>query len=302
MKDDALQSAKTVFQKASTTYYYSTIFFPKSVRDDVVYFYAFVRIADDYVDVVPQDVKGFEQFCKLYRQYRNDRNELVLQTNGSISAERSVNSFVLETIRMMVSLQDKYAISNELIDSFLDAMKADVTKKTYRSIDETISYMYGSAEVIGLVMSLILGLPAASRQAAQLQGRAMQYINFIRDIKEDNSLGRQYIPTDELKKYGLPNLSLETSKKQPDAFSKCIRSQIETYQKWQDQAKNGYVYIPYRYRVPIMTAAWMYNWTAKIIAKDPHIVFKRKVKPSKFLVIVVGITIAFQQLFNSVEK
>jgi phytoene synthase len=298
MNDDVLQSARKVFQKASTTYYYSTIFFSKSVRDDVVCFYAFVRIADDYVDAVPQDVKGFERFCKLYWQYRKDRDVVALREKQSAATE----GFVLETIRMMVELQDKYGISNELIDSFLDAMKADITKKTYNTIDETITYMYGSAEVIGLVMSLILGLPAASRQAAQLQGRAMQYINFIRDIKEDNSLGRQYIPTQELKKYGLSDLSLETSQNQPEEFSECIRSQIHTYQKWQNQAKNGYAYIPYRYRVPIITAAWMYNWTSKIIDKDPHIIFKRKVKPHKFLVITIGIAIAFKQLFNTVQK
>jgi phytoene synthase len=301
MRDDVLQFAQTVFQKASTTYYYSTSFFPKNVRDDIVLFYAFVRIADDYVDAIPQDVKGFEKFCKLYRQYRKDRDVAALREKGSVATKGLVLD-VLETIRMMVELQDKYRISNDLIDSFLDAMKADITKKTYKTIDETITYMYGSAEVIGLVFFFFGGGRAASRLPPQLQGRAMQYINFIRDIKEDNSLGRQYIPTVELKKHGLPDLSLETSQNKPKEFSACIRSQIQTYQKWQDQAKNGYAHIPYRYRVPIMTAAWMYNWTAKKIAKDPHIVFKKKVKPNKFLVITVGIAIAFKQLFNSIQK
>jgi len=298
MKSGVLQSAQTIFQKASTTYYYSTIFFPKNVRDDVTYFYAFVRIADDYVDAIPQDVSGFETFCNAYWKYREDGDEVSLRGNVG----KKIEKFAIESIRMMVMLQRKYSISDELIDSFLAAMRADITKNKYGTIDETIEYMYGSAEVIGLVMSLILGLPAASRQAAQLQGRAMQYINFIRDVQEDNVLGRQYIPTEELNKYKLPDLHLATAQKYPDTFADCIQAQIKTYQKWQSQAQDGFSYIPYRYRVPIMTAAWMYNWTAKIIAKDPHIVFKKKVKPNKFLVVMIGISIAVQQLFKPTQK
>jgi 15-cis-phytoene synthase len=130
----------------------------------------------------------------------------------------------------------------------------------------------------------------------------MQYINFIRDIREDNLLGRQYIPTTELKKYNLSDLYLETAQKQPKEFAECVQAQIVTYKKWQAEAQKGYSYIPYRYRVPIMTAAWIYDWTVNIIAKDPHIVFKKKVKPNKFLVIMIGVIIAVQQLFNPAHE
>ncbi|MGE4453850.1 MAG: hypothetical protein AB7D92_04890 [Sphaerochaeta sp.] len=61
------------------------------------------------------------------------------------------------------------------------------------------------------------------------------------------------------------------------------------YQGWQKEAEKGYSYIPRRYRIPIMTAADMYCWTASEIAKDPFIVFHRQVKPPKFRILRKGI-------------
>jgi phytoene synthase len=60
--------------------------------------------------------------------------------------------------------------------------------------------------------------------------------------------------------------------------------QLDRYHTWQRQAAEGYHYIPRRYRTPLQTAAGMYTWTAKQITANPHIVYERKVKPSKWRV------------------
>ncbi|WP_276308956.1 phytoene/squalene synthase family protein [Sphaerochaeta halotolerans] len=117
-------------------------------------------------------------------------------------------------------------------------------------------------------------------------GRAMQYINFIRDIAEDNGLGRRYLP---LLDTPLEALSEKEAKKNPEAFSAFIRREIERYQGWQKEAAKGYSYIPRRYRIPIMTATDMYCWTASQIAKDPFIVFESQVKPPKFRILRKGV-------------
>ena len=51
-----------IFRKGSTTYYYSTKLFPANIRKEVTQLYNFVRIADNYVDSVPQDTDGFLDF------------------------------------------------------------------------------------------------------------------------------------------------------------------------------------------------------------------------------------------------
>jgi len=140
--------------------------------------------------------------------------------------------------------------------------------------------------VIGLCMARILDLPEQSLSSAAMLGRAMQYINFIRDIEEDNTLSRRYLPLEES---SLGSLHHEEVIKQPTEFSAFILKQLQRYASWQKEAAKGYKYIPRRYRIPIMTAADMYCWTAKEIKKNPMIIFDKKVKPSKIRILMRGI-------------
>ena len=84
-------------------------------------------------------------------------------------------------------------------------MEYDIKKSSYETIDETIDYMYGSAEVIGLYI---------------------EYINFIRDIAEDLTLGRIYMPGKEMKKHGITKLDYNYVTKFPKNFINFIHSQL----------------------------------------------------------------------------
>ena len=263
---------RDTFKKGSTTYYNSSIFFPREIRREVFILYGFVRVADDYVDQVPQDAKGFRGFRERYEQ----------ALSGETSGDEVVDSFV--------ALMKAKEFEPEWVDGFLHSMELDLTKRTYVSMDETLDYIYGSAEVIGLFMAKLIGLPVESYPYAKMQGRAMQYINFIRDIAEDQTFGRTYLPLE-----GLPDDTLkeDAARRDPERFSRFIRQQIDCYRDWQREAEKGYAYIPKRYRIPIKTASDMYNWTAREISKNPMVVFERKVKPKKLRIVL-------QVLWNTV--
>ena len=66
MTEKPLDDPDLIFKKGSTTYYNSTKLFPSKIRKDVTTLYSFVRIADNYVDAVPQDVEGFMNFKNTY--------------------------------------------------------------------------------------------------------------------------------------------------------------------------------------------------------------------------------------------
>ena len=248
------------FKKGSKTYFTSSLFFPPSRRDDVFKLYGFVRTADDFVDAVPQDSDGFYNFCSLYRR----------ALGGKAAGDPIIDGFV--------ELSRRKNFEPAWSDAFLRSMEADLTKNIYDSLDETLGYIYGSAEVIGLFMAKLMDLPPQSYRSAQMLGRAMQYINFIRDIGEDNSLGRRYLP---LENTGLKSLEHQHCVQNREEFISFHKAQIELYMSWHNQAVSGYSYIPRRMRIPIKTAEDMYIWTARQIAKDPFIVFTRKVKPTK---------------------
>lgn len=272
-----MKTERDIFKRGSTTYYFSSLFFPKGIKDDVFKLYSFVRVADDYVDSIPADTKQFKFLRKLWQQSFADSSfDDVVKDSDDIN---------LRVVRNMVFVARKYAFNPDWVTAFLDSMQADLEKKQYKTIDDTIWYMYGSAEVIGLMMANIMGLSEKSHIYAQMQGRAMQYINFVRDIAEDNKLGRRYFPESELKKYGLSDLSQKTVDANVDAFEAFLRAQIDLYEVWQQEANKGFGFIPKRLRIPLQTATDMYNWTAKVIYKDPTCVFSHKVKPSKYRVI-----------------
>lgn len=267
---------RDIFKRGSKTYFYSSVFFPRQEKEDIFTLYAFVRTADDFVDATPQNQEGFENF---YSEY--------------LRAHETEDSKI-EIIGDFLKLQTRKKFDPLWVIAFLDAMKADLTKSTYGNIGETIQYMYGSAEVVGLMMARIMNLPDESLHAAQMLGRSMQYINFIRDIQEDNELGRTYLPGDQIEEAGLTGLTETEAKQKPEAFQKFIREQIEQYRVWVAEAEKGFHFIPKRLRVPIQTASDMYRWTARVIEKDPMVVFENKVKPKRSQIIYKAFTNTLQ--------
>jgi 15-cis-phytoene synthase len=269
-----------IFKQGSTTYYWSSKFFPKGVRDDVFKLYSFVRVVDDYVDSPEPNIERFNYIRKQWTKLKKDLN------NTKHLVVDGVDDRVLRNVAYVVH---RYDCDTAWIDAFLDSMQMDIEGRSYDTIDETLEYIYGSAEVIGLLMAKILGLPEKSYEYARLQGRAMQYINFIRDIAEDQELGRQYFPQEDLITHGLKDVSEREATRKPSEFREFIVAQIRRHDAWQKEASKGFRYIPRRYRIAIRTAVDMYAWTGRVLADNPQIIFQRKVKPSKARVLRAGL-------------
>lgn len=271
MKNTENNFEKEIFKNASKTYFNSSLFFPKEKKQSVFELYSFVRLADDFVDSVPQNTKAFNLLKLKYQKKLAD------------SPDKNIN----RVLKNIYKLQKKYPITDADVDSFLKSMSMDLTNKNYNSMEDTLEYIYGSAEVIGLMMAKILGLETESYNYACYQGRAMQYINFIRDIKEDIKLGRCYFPEIIRKKFEINSWNDDI--KNNKQFDQFVQAQIEQYLEWQSEAQKGWKYIPYRSRIAVMTASDGYLWTARQIRKNPKIVFDHKVKPSKSQIILFGL-------------
>ncbi|BBG24915.1 phytoene/squalene synthase family protein [Sulfuracidifex tepidarius] len=255
-----------IFRRGSVTYYNSTFLFPKQIRRDVTKLYAFVRVFDDLVDSVPQKA---EEFYEMRRKF-----ELALKGED-------VEDVVLSNF---VELMGRKKLEKGWVDSFLNSMESDLHKKVYYTLDETLGYMWGSAEVVGLMMMKILNLKEEATYNARMLGRAMQYLNFIRDVKEDIEMGRQYLPVKEMQEFGVKSLSECT-----DNFKDFLRYQLKRYMYFQREAEKGYRMIPAKYLIAIKTAGDMYKWTAMKIWMDPCIVNREKVKPRKRRVLARGL-------------
>ena len=159
-----------------------------TIRQDIYNIYGFVRFADEIVDT-------FHDYDKelLFSQFEND---LALALSQKISLNPILNSFQ-HTIH-------KYNIPNELIDAFMKSMKLDLFKTKYTTVEEYNEYIYGSADVVGL-MCLKVFVNGNNEKYEELKhsamrlGSAFQKVNFLRDLKADfEDLSRTYFPNTDL--------------------------------------------------------------------------------------------------------
>jgi phytoene synthase len=247
---------KEVIKKKSINFYISSLMFPEEVRVKTFILYAFVRRADDLIDQEKPRVTEYKELKLAYYK----------ALKGKVSGDKTIDDFAL--------------ISSEFdpswVRAFFNSIEMDIEGRSYKTIIDLEDYLYGIAEVIGLMMSKLMGLSEESYKYARLLGMAMQFGNIIRDIKEDYELGRVYIPAEILKTFKVKSLKKGTKK-----TDNMIEGLVGIYNTWQKEAEKGFKFIPRRYIVPIKTASDNYRWTVNSISKDPRYIFTKKVKPGK---------------------
>jgi len=170
-------------EKYSTSFSSAIRLLHKDLRTPICNIYGFVRFADEIVDTF----HGFDK-AMLFEEFKK-------ATYDAIERGISLNP-ILHSFQMTVN---QYKIDHALIDAFLYSMELDLGKHTYdRAGYET--YIYGSAEVVGLMCLYIFceGNQAqydALKPAAKSLGSAFQKVNFLRDVKADfEGLDRMYFP------------------------------------------------------------------------------------------------------------
>lgn len=270
-----------IFKNGSTTFFTATLFFPKVQKKAVFDLYAFVRVFDDFVDCIPAKKTEYFNLKDEYHAVLSGQNR---QNPTSTIPEKNT-----EVVRNFVKLQKDLNFDQKWVESFFESMEADLIKTSYTTLQETEHYIYGSAEVIGLMMAKIMKLDEASYPAAQALGKAFQYMNMIRDVADDLNLGRTYLPVEEYEKHGLTEISKAEATSKPEQFAKFIQAQIKIYKQWREQAVSGFHFVPRRYLVPIKIALNLFDDTIEKISHNPQLIFERKVKPSKLQIIATAI-------------
>ena len=222
--------SRLVAQKYSTSFYSAIRLLHKDFRAPICNIYGFVRFADEIVDT-------FHKYDKplLLQQFKKDTFEAIQR---KISLNPILNSFQITV--------NEYSIDHELIESFFRSMEFDLSKRTYNR-EEYGEYIYGSAEVVGL-MCLQVFSKKDKKLYQQLQvyaralGAAFQKVNFLRDMKADNDeLFRMYFPGCDVNNF------LEKDKKEiENDIQNDFRKAYEGIVKLPVQARFG-VYVAYKY-------------------------------------------------------
>jgi len=175
-------TSKLITKTYSTSFSRAVSFLDKDIREAIYSIYGFVRLADEIVDT-------FHDFDKHNLIEKFERNYYEALAEG-ISMNPVLNAFQL-TVK-------KYNINAGLVQAFLKSMKLDLSRLEHTSKDETDEYIYGSAEVVGLMCLRVFvkgndALYDELELPARKLGSAFQKVNFLRDLKNDTEdLKRQY--------------------------------------------------------------------------------------------------------------
>lgn len=261
------KKSNQIFHDGSMTFYTASRFFPADIFNDVSTLYAFVRVADNFVDHIPQLKKEFNAFCYDYKQ--------------SIKTNSTKNTIIANFIQLSKAKN----FDEQWTLAFLRSMQMDLKPIIYNTYQDLLKYIYGSAEVIGLYMTKILDLPESSQAYAQKLGRAYQLFNFLRDINIDKKLGRVYFALEELKRFHLKSLDYQEVKVNFANFQNFVNFQIDRIIEIINESRQGFNYMPKRYAAVIKTATDGFLWAAQKIKKQPLLIYQKKVQPSRLFLI-----------------
>lgn len=196
----AERAAAEVIGTYSTSFGAAARLLGKRVRQDVCNIYALVRVADEVVDGSAAQASGVAESTVGAAAAANAAllDELETETYAAIDRGYSTNLIV----HAFALTARRAGFGRDLVEPFFASMRMDLVQQVHD--DASLKkYIYGSAEVIGL-MCLRVFLVGVSATGASLRtmergalalGSAFQKVNFLRDLAADfNLLGRSYFP------------------------------------------------------------------------------------------------------------
>lgn len=250
-------------KRHGTTYYWSTMVLPAVKRHHVHALYGFARYADDIVDEIPDGGHGEIPVAERATALAAFGDRFFDDLDRGRSDDPVLKA-VVHTCRA-------FDLQPDVFRRFLASMTMDLTVEQYATWDDLLGYMDGSAAVIGEMMLPILepdDLAAATPHARDL-GNAFQLTNFLRDIDEDLDRNRQYVPQEDLQRFGVDLVERRSSSE----FVELMRFEIERCRELYRSADLGIAMLPDRSARCIRAARVLYSRILDQIEAQDYDVF-----------------------------
>ncbi len=262
----SFEMSRKVTRHYSTSFYFATQLFPPTIREAIHGIYGFVRLADEIVDSFhTQDQRA------LLDRFEADYDFALEQ---GVSSNPVIHAFLLTV--------NRYHIDDAYIRAFLASMRADLDKKVYTTRLEAEQYIYGSADVVGL-MCLRVFCEGDDRLFNELVapamrlGSAFQKVNFLRDLRQDVlELGRIYFPGFSMEQFDEPTKqelihdieadfaeALKGIRRLPESSRLAVLTAYRYYRRLLDKIRNtpaGQL-LTRRIRVPNAEKFWLLSGT-----------------------------------------
>ena len=264
----AYETCRQLNAEHGKTYYLATLLLPPNKRPFVHALYGFARYADEIVDDLSSTLTIEE------------KTEVLTQWSANFLENLKDNKPVDDVCLAVTHTIRTWDIPIIYFEAFLESMKMDLTVTEYKTFDDLMTYVYGSASVIGLQMVPILE-PSDDRayEHAQQLGVAFQLANFIRDVGEDLERGRVYLPLDDFAQFGVTRADLEKRIATP-AIKQALAFQVQRVRDLEEASRAGIEMLEPAARPCIETARVLYCGIVDAVEAIDYEVFTRRASVS----------------------
>jgi len=244
VSEDGVARGKAIQRRTGKTFHLATRLLPECVREATYVLYAFFRVADEVVDDA-EGVPPAEQRAELER------------LRAAALGEAPTDDPVLAAF---ADLRERHDISDDDVNTFVDAMLTDVTKDRYETFEELRVYMDGSAAAVGRMMTAVMEPehPERALPRATALGEAFQLSNFLRDVREDIvERDRIYLPQETLDEHGVSEVDLRNFEMSDD-FRRAMERELQRTEALYREGVAGIEYLPEDCQFPVLVAAVLY--------------------------------------------
>jgi len=255
---------RQVARDRARNFYFSFVTLPASQRDAMCAVYSFMRYCDDLSDEPGATRAGMDRW----------RNALVEALDGHPDDNPMWPAF-LDSV-------ERYKIPHEYFYSMIEGVASDLEPVRIATFDDLYRYCYRVASVVGLTTIHIFGFTSPEAvPLAEKCGIAFQLTNILRDIKEDAGLGRTYIPSEDLERFGV---SVEDLKKErrSEQFGRLMDFEIERARSYYRESEPLLKLIQPKTRRSLWTLITIYSRLLERISESKYDVLTRRISLSVF--------------------
>jgi phytoene synthase len=257
--EESYAHCRQVAKARAKNFYYSFVLLPARQKNAMCAIYAFMRYCDDLSDEAGATAEKIEQW----------RAALTRALSGGPVDDHPMWPAFLDSV-------ERYRIPHRYFYEMIDGVLSDITPRKISTFDELYRYCYQVASVVGLTTVHIFGFEdPKALELAEKCGIAFQLTNILRDIREDQSLGRQYLPAEDLERFGVTTLARLTGD-----FRRLMEFEAERARRYYEESAPLIQMVHRRSRGSLWALITIYSRLLDRIRKANYDVLSRRIRLS----------------------
>jgi 15-cis-phytoene synthase len=256
--EESYAHCRRVAKSRAKNFYYSFVLLQAEQKNAMCAVYAFMRYCDDLSDEAGATAAKIER-------WRTSLTEALAGNPG----EHPMWLAFLDSIR-------RFHIPHEYFYEMIDGVLSDIQPRKMATFDELYRYCYQVASVVGLTTIHIFGFEdPKALELAEKCGVAFQLTNIMRDVREDEGLGRQYLPTEDLQRFGVATLAQPT-----DNFRQLMEFEAMRTRHYYDESAPLIQMVHKRSRGSLWALITIYSRLLERIRKSNYDVLTQRIRLS----------------------